>query len=249
MKAIIIAAGLGSRMKKLTEKRPKCSLPINGIPLFEHQLSAFKAMGIDDISVVIGHRPEFFDDYPEIKKYVNEDFRNNNILLSLMTAASELDSDVIVSYSDIIFRQETLRNLTPLQSDFTAVVDLDWRQNYIGRSDHPESQAENVVISKNQISSIGKHVDPQKSDGEFIGVFALSQQGCLIWKETFAELESHFSGRPFKQALRFEEAYLTDMIQEIIDRGFRVEPHLIRGGWMELDTEQDYRAAGLKFSG
>lgn len=247
MKAIIVAAGLGSRMKSLTEGRPKCSLPINGLSIFDRQLRAFRAAGIEDISVVVGHSASFFGAYPDVKKYVNEDYRENNILMSLMSASAELESDVIVCYSDIIFGENLPRELLPLKADFTAVTDLDWRENYVGRSDHPESQAENVVVFDGMVRAIGKHLNADQSTGEFIGMFALSQDGCEIWKRTFKEVQVEFDRGPFHQAMTFKNAYLTDMIQELVDRGFPIKSHSIRGGWMEIDTAQDYAAAGQKF--
>ena len=62
MKAIVVAAGLGSRMKELTKERPKSALPINGVSIFDHQLEALRAIGITDISVVAGHSDSFFAD-------------------------------------------------------------------------------------------------------------------------------------------------------------------------------------------
>ena len=247
MKAIVVAAGLGSRMKELTTERPKSSLPINGVSIFDHQLDALRAIGITDISVVVGHSADFFDQYPDVKKYLNPHYMQNNVLLSLMAASSEMDSDLVVCYSDIIYRQDTLQNLLPLQAQFTAVADIDWRESYVGRSDHPESQAENVVITNGLIETIGKHVEADESSAEFIGIFALSEEGCAIWKDVFDDVRSRFSGRPFQQAATLDNAYLTDMIQELIDRGFPVTAHLIKGGWMEIDTEQDYRSAQQAF--
>ena len=247
MKAIIVAAGLGSRMQELTEARPKCSLPINDQPIFDHQLDALRAIGIYDISVVVGHSADFFDNYPEVKKYSNPHYKQNNVLLSLMAAGSEMDSDMVVCYSDIIYREDVLRNLFPLQAHFTAVADVDWRETYVGRSDHPVSQAENVVITNGLIETIGKHVEADESSAEFIGIFALSKEGCAIWKDVFDDVRSRFSEHPFQQAATLNNAYLTDMIQELIDRGFPVTTHLIKGGWMEIDTEQDYRSAQHAF--
>lgn len=243
MKAIIVAAGLGSRMKRLTAKRPKSSLEIGGISIFEHQLAALRSIGISDISVVVGHAASFFDDFADVKKYVNENYKENNILSSLMCASAELDSDVVVCYSDILFRADALQDLLPMEHDFVAVSDVDWQQNYVGRTDHPQSQAENVKISEGKILAIGKHLGTAESDAEFIGVFAMSSAGCAIFKSTFTDVQQKFSGRPFQQSESFERAYLADMIQELIDRGFEVGTRMIRGGWKEIDTEQDYLSA------
>lgn len=230
-------------MKGLTAGRPKSSLEIGGISIFEHQLGALRSIGISDISVVVGHAASFFDGFTDVKKYVNENYKQNNILSSLMCAGAELDSDVVVCYSDILFRADALRELLPMERDFIAVSDVDWEENYVGRTDHPQSQAENVMVSSGKILAIGKHLGTAESDAEFIGVFAMSSAGCAIFKSTFSDAQQKFSGRAFQQSRSFERAYLTDMIQELIDRGFEVGARMIRGGWKEIDTEQDYLSA------
>ncbi len=249
MKAIIVAAGLGSRLGGLASNRPKCSLPVGGLSIFERQLRALRASGITDISAVTGHKKEFFFDYPEIKTYFNADYQNNNILLSLMCARPELNSDVIVCYSDIIYRKAVVGDLLPLTSDFTVVADLKWRESYVGRTSHPESQAEKIITSHLAVAAIGKHLKPEESSAEFIGMFAMSREGCEAWKTVFDEVQLTRARGPFQQARAFRKAYVSDMIQELVDRKFFIKAHLISGGWMEIDTEEDYAAAQKKCLG
>lgn len=243
MKAIIVAAGLGSRMMRHTVGRPKSSLEIGGSSIFEHQLTALRSIGISDISVVVGHAASFFDGFREVKRYSNQNYKDNNILASLMCARAELDSDVVVCYSDILFGAETLRDLVTTDHDFVAVSDVDWLPNYVGRTDHPLSQAEKVRLSGDKVVAIGKHLSATESDAEFIGVFAMSSSGSAILKSTFDAAHEKYAGRPFQQSQSLEKAYLTDMIQELIDRGSEVVASKIHGGWREIDTEQDYLSA------
>jgi len=56
MKAIILAAGRGSRMKKLTSNQPKCLTNLNGKPILDWQLEAFKKSGITEVAIVTGYR-------------------------------------------------------------------------------------------------------------------------------------------------------------------------------------------------
>ena len=58
MKAIILAAGRGSRMKSLTKNTPKCLLKIKGRPLIEWQINALKGSQIDQIAVTTGYLKE-----------------------------------------------------------------------------------------------------------------------------------------------------------------------------------------------
>ncbi len=243
MKAIILAAGLGSRLGHLTTDRPKSLLEIRGRSLIDRQLDTFQSLGIDDITVVTGHHAKKLH-LPGVRTRHNADYRNNNVLLSLMYAEAELTDDVIISYSDIVYRREHVEQLLAASGDILAVCDVDWRDAYVGRIDHPIAQAEKVVIEGGVVRRIGKHLEADEADGEFIGLLRLSREGALTLRTVFAEVLRIHSGSPFQAAQRFEIAYLTDMLQELIDRGHEVRPVLIHGGWREIDTIEDFRKAG-----
>ena len=102
MKAIIIAAGIGIRLNPLTNDKPKCMLEIKGKTILQHQLDVFHANGITDLSLIKGYKKEVIN-YSGLKYYINDNYRNNNILNSLFYAEKEMDEEFIASYSDIIF--------------------------------------------------------------------------------------------------------------------------------------------------
>ena len=243
MKAIIVAAGRGSRMRHLTRDRPKTTLRIGGRSLIDRQLDTFRAQGVDDITIVTGYRAEMLE-LPGIQTRHNHEWAGNNILHSLMYAQDVLDDDVIVSYSDIVYEPSVVERLLAAEGDFLAVCDAAWRDAYVGRRDHPLDQAEKVVIENDRICRIGKHLGADEADGEFIGLLRLSRAAAGLVRSTFAELAGSHAGEPFQAAQRFEVAYLTDMLQELIDRGHEVRPVIIEGGWREIDTIEDFRNAG-----
>ena len=90
MKAIILAAGPGSRLRPLTNSLPKCMLPIKGKPILQNILDLFRANGVADITVVTGHQGDKITD-PNISRVVNRDYLNNNILHSMMCARAKLE--------------------------------------------------------------------------------------------------------------------------------------------------------------
>ena len=248
MKAIILAAGLGSRLRHLTLDRPKAMLEIDGRSLMDRQLDTFRSLGIDDITVVTGHRADRFE-LDGVKTRHNDDYPNNNILLSLMYARDQLVDDVIVSYSDIVYERSIVEALLEAVGDIVAVCDADWEDSYVGRTEHPVEQAENVVIADGLVRRIGKHLAADEADGEFIGLLRLSRAGADALRDTFDDVAPGHAGRPFQSAQRFEISYLTDMLQELIDRGHDVRPLMIHGGWREIDTIEDFRNAGGDVSG
>ena len=127
------------------------------------------------------------------------------------------------------------------QGDIGIGIDLNWEKNYVNRKEHPKSEADNVLIENNQILKIKKNIikkDPKHSLGEFIGLMKLSGKGTKIFVEKFNQLMKSHEGK-FHDASSLQEAYLTDMIQELIDSGFLVEPVIINGNWYEIDTLED----------
>jgi len=81
-KAIVIAAGLGSRLKGYTEALPKCMLKFGDKTLLERQLDVYRECGIDNISVVRGYEKEKIN-FDDLRYFENPDYRNNNVLCSL----------------------------------------------------------------------------------------------------------------------------------------------------------------------
>ena len=147
-KAIIIAAGLGSRLKGYTESLPKCMLKFGDKTLLERQLDAYRDCGINNISVVRGYKKEKIN-IEGLRYFENPDYENNNILNSLFYAEEELNGNVIAAYSDILFEPAVVKRLLESEADISIVVDIDWRGYYVGRKDHPIEEAENVIFNAN----------------------------------------------------------------------------------------------------
>ncbi len=249
MKAIVIAAGLGSRLKELTHDRPKSKVVVAGKPLIEHQLEAFRQAGITDVSIVTGYLGEQLEGYPGVKTYRNDRFRENNILYSLMYAREELNDDVVVCYSDIIYRKALIRELVNAPAaDFTLVVDRDWQKAYVGRTQHPTDQAEKVRIEDGLVTRLGKVLHDSDASAEFIGVMRLSKKGAATFARLFDEISVDRKGKPFQAAAVVEKSYVTDLLQELADRGQALHTLPIQGGWREIDTYEDFLAADKEFT-
>ena len=244
MKAIIIAAGMGMRLNPLTNEKPKCLLEIKGKTILQHQLDAFHANGITDISVIKGYKKEVIN-YSGLKYYINDNYRNNNIMNSLFYAEKEMDDKFIASYSDIIFREDVVRKLMENGGDISIVVDTDWKGYYGGRTEHPIEEAENVIFDADKnVVEIGKIVNNEEDvSGEFIGMMKCTERGAKIFKEFFHKAKNEFFEKPFVRAKTFDVAYLTDFIQYIVNNGINVKCVTIERGWIDIDTVQDFKRA------
>ena len=216
-KALIIAAGLGSRLKKHTQNLPKCMLDFGGKTLLQRQLEAYKNSGIEDISLIRGYKKEKIK-YKGIKYFENTDFRNNNILNSIFYAEKVINGNIIISYSDILFDSSVVQRTLDSNHDISVVVDIDWRGYYVGRKDHPISEAENVIFnSNNEVSKIGKiNKGNEEVHGEFIGMIKLSDYGTKIFKEHFHRLKKIYWNKPFQRAKTFQNAYLQILFKNLL---------------------------------
>ena len=248
VKSIIIAAGLGSRLKGYTEALPKCMLMFGEKTLLERQLEVYKDCGIKDISVVRGFKKEKIN-YKGLNYYDNTDYHNNNILNSLFYAEEAITGNVVISYSDILFDTSVVSRLLESNADISIVVDIDWRGYYVDRKDHPVEEAEKVIFdANNEVLKIGKVITTKQDVyGEFIGMLKLSPRGSEIIKLHFNRAKKIFWDKPFQRSQTFQKAYITDLIQDMVDMGVSIHCVIIERGWKEIDTVEDYEKALVEF--
>jgi len=245
---IVIAAGTSSRMGALTHDKPKCMLPIGGRPLLEYTIDALRSIGCADIVVIVGYRAEAIN-IPGVTYVLNDDYRDNNILHSLMKAREFLAGPVVISYSDIWTEPCIFETMAATPGDIVVAVDQDWRPYYQGRTQHPVTEAEKVHYDHTgSVVRIGKHLsDVGDGCGEFIGLWRMSGNGTVMFKDHFLRLERRMDPEaPFQASKKWRLSYITDMFQELVDQGRPVNCALFERSWAELDTIEDYdRLPGL----
>ena len=244
MKAIVIAAGEGSRMGKLTQNIPKPLVMVNGKSIIERQLSILKQNKILDVIIVTGSYNEKFNFKNVV--YVNDlDHKKHDTLGSLMTARDYMNDEIIITYADQIFDEKIMESVINFKGDIGIAVDLDWEKNYVNRDQHPKSEAENVLINGNEILELRKNISECKENekiGECLGLMKFSRKASKVFLDKYSELEISHQGK-FHNAPSLEKALISDMIQELIDSEINVEPIYVSGKWCEIDTPQDLEIA------
>jgi choline kinase len=252
-KAIIIAAGRGRRLMPYTDEMPKCLVPVDHRTILGIQLDGFRAHGVEEIVIIRGYLGEVLERRraelgPGVRFVDNRDWEHNNILESLFCAEQEIDGPVLLTYSDIIFTEEVVARLMASGGDVSLVIDRAFREVYEGRTEHPLEEGEvSDLDERGLVRRVGKRALPARDAfGEFIGLAKLSAEGAGWMRAAWRELCERYRGReeqPFQRAPSFRAAYLTDMLQHLIEAGRPVEPVAIDGCWREIDTVQDLERA------
>jgi choline kinase len=129
VKAIILAAGEGSRLRPYTLDRPKCLVEIAGRSLLDRQLDVLELENISPVILIGGYRGEMLR-REGIELRINPLYAETNMVWTLFCAEADLNSDVIVSYGDIVYSREVLRTLLSSQADIAVTIDLDWEHYY-----------------------------------------------------------------------------------------------------------------------
>ncbi len=247
MKPIIIGAGRGRRLGELTDEIPKTLVPIVGKPMLEHILAAYEASSFrrEEMVFICGYKAEVIQArYPEFHYVVNDDWPNNNILRSLLYAREHLEAGFVSSYSDIVYRPESIRRAVDSPHDITLVCDRDWRRRYVDRSDHPETDAEKLRAEGERVVELSRGIDSNEATGEFIGVMKMTARGAAQFLSAYdACRASYADADEFCEGRTFQKAYLIDLLKRMIADGVEVHAAFIDGGYMEIDTTQDAACA------
>ena len=237
-KAIILAAGSGKRLKKYTKKKPKCLVKIDGKTILSRQIKILERNNIKNITIVGGYLSSFLKRF-KINLLINKDYRKTNMVWSLFRAKKELNNDVIISYGDIVYHENILKKLMKSDSDIAVAIDSNYKKYWKKRFKNPLRDLETLKIKENKISKIGKKTKSYKDiDGQYIGLIKLSKLGSRYFLNTFNKIKLE---NKYIQGKRIEDCYLTDFLQEIIDRGQIVRPIKFREDWIEVDTINDLK--------
>lgn len=220
--------------------------------MLQRALGTFSELGLARSVVIGGYKADRLELPDQSSLVMNHDYESNNILHSLAHARKQMKGaeTVLISYSDIIFRKSVVEELMAVQdADISIVVDQQWAQRYKGRELHPLSEAEAARFgSRRELLQVGKDVLTESHDaniwGEFIGMLKMSAKGQKQFWGVFDDLNSSLSSEsPFQGTAQWRRAYITDIMQEMVERGIEINCSLIQGGWLEIDTTEDYETA------
>ena len=252
-RAILIAAGRGKRLGNHTDEIPKSMVQVGAHPILGWVWKAFAAAGVEELVVIRGYRGDVLERFvrglvPKASFVDNTEWQTNNILLSLAYARPYLDQPCLLSYSDIIFTPAVARAAVESPAEIGLVIDREFRTIYEGRTEHPLEEGEvSDLMPDGSVARVGKRALPAaEALGEYIGLTKLGARGVAVVANTLDQLAQKYAGRetePFQRAASYRNAYLTDLWQQLVDTGIRIDPIVIDGQWREIDTAQDLERA------
>lgn len=227
-----------------TADAPKCYAEVAGRRLLDWALDAFRANGLDDFCFIGGYQiGKVQADYPPFTFRHNVDWENNNILASLLCAEDLMDEPFLCCYSDILFTPEIVEKLIRSDSDLRLGVDTEWLTRYEHRTDHPPDDAEKVIVNNGRVERVHREIPQDAAYGEYIGVAGFSQAGADRLRRAYHRVREEYTGRPWREAKVFEKAYLILLFQQMIEAGEHFAHADTPGGYIEVDTQQDFEYA------
>lgn len=236
MKAIILAAGRGSRMQGLTDDKPKGLVEFRGKPLLDWQLTSLQAAGIDEIAIITGYQRELFANR-RLVEFHNSRWSETNMVSSLVCASEWLSSEpCIVSYSDIFFEPGAVTALMDVSTDLALTYDKNWRALWERRFGNPLLDAETFRVDNDTgtLVEIGnKPKTVEEIEGQYMGLLRFTPVG---WDEV-VRIRATLSSNDRDQM------HMTATLQRVIEEGrVSVTATPYRGRWGEVDSESDLLA-------
>lgn len=233
--AIILAAGVGSRIRPLTDNCPKSLLTVDGKTILEMMITNIRECGIDDIVVVLGYlegqiRDFVASTFPDLSVtfIVNELYAETNTGYSLMLAAEAVEGRGFVKFdADVVFDKAILNRL--IDSDYETCLCVDTNIQL-------DAEEIKVAIGEgNRVTHASKTLDPRNAIGESIGIEKISQSTAA---SLFNELRKMMEDQGNHQAY-YEAAY-----EHLIEQSEPFYALDITGlKWIEIDTIEDFNEA------
>ena len=242
LNVVILAAGRGLRLNKLTQYKPKTLVKLNGKSIFDHLLDNFKYFELKKITSVLGYKKNFFRKY-KINKIINKDWKKTNMVYSLFKAKNILEkSDSIICYSDIIFDKKIIKLLLKnTKQDISLPYNANWKKSWKDRYSKPLEDLETFKINKNNIlMEIG--CKPKKYsdiDGQYMGIFKIKKKAA---KKMYTFYKS------IRRNIRIKLS-MTEFLNLLVNKKIlKISVLKSKFEWHEIDTLKDFKVTKKKIT-
>lgn len=229
-RAVILAAGEGSRLRPLTNERPKCLIEVGGESVLSRAVRTLHSTGISDICVVTGRLTEPIESlgYHVLR---NPHYLSDNVLGSFSAAAAVWKEGAICAYADILFQAQLILDLLRDPGAVSVAIDPNWRQRFEDHWDDAERTelvwAKHGVVQK--VRPGGMDLDPT---GEFIGLIKISPAAGPLLERLLTQLL-------LQDARQLRTSAMPFLLTCLIEAGWAVRAVECDSAWHEFDTPAD----------
>lgn len=230
MKAILLAAGRGSRLGSLTDEKPKALVELNGVPLVERAVDTLRAGGATQIGIVGGYKSHMLARYAD-RLFINSRWDSTGIFQSLSCASEWLEAQpCLVSYGDIFYSEQLVRDLVASGDDVNLAFDTNavalWRQRF----ENPLDDMERFSIAGGKIVEIGgRATTVDEIQGQYMGLFKLTPRSWRQLEGIRADLAEP----------RRSNVDMTSLFSAMIKSGLKVTGTPTGAPWGEIDCPSD----------
>ena len=241
MSCLILAAGMGSRLGYLTSDKPKALIELFGKSLIKHQIETLNSLEINQIGIATGYcaieiqklgYPTFFNPY----------YTSTNMVYSLFSSVDffeNSDTDLLISYGDIIYQKNNLRAVINCKEDITIMVDNKWIDLWSVRNENPINDAETLKLdNEGFILELGKKPkDIYEIEGQYTGLIFIKRNKISEMIDFYKKMSkiSNYDGKSFNQM------FMTTFLQSLINFGWKINATKVNNGWLEIDTLEDIK--------
>jgi L-glutamine-phosphate cytidylyltransferase len=228
MKAVILAAGQGTRIRSVHGERPKCLIEVDDSTILDHQLEALSKVAVDEVAIVVGYQKEQIINHVRPQSHPNQRiaFIENpayalcNNIYSLWLALDWVHGDnFIVLNADVVFDAEVLVTATRPYAPISMIVDPLWRDETM-----------KVIIDGDRVIEMSKKISREEFNGTYIGITVFSKS---IQKQFFSKMDKLIG------AGRVNE-FFNVAVQELANEGVHVGFTSTEGSaWAEIDDPID----------
>lgn len=232
MQLIVLAAGRGSRLPKKFRKKPKCLTLINKKSIIDHNLNFYKKF--KSKCIVTGYKNNHLKNFCKKNNFseiYNDKYKTTNMVHSLFLASKFIKTDVIICYGDIVFDPKIYK-LLKYKSNLIP-VNRNWFKNWKKRMTLKNiwKDAENIIIEKNYLKSIGGTIKEQIPNYQYMGIFKISKKRFDILHSLYKKIND-------------KKIDMTSFLDRALaKKKIRLKIIRYKNYWYEIDTGNDLKVA------
>ena len=229
MKALILAAGLGTRLKPITDDRPKCLVSVNGKTIIKKQIENLYENGITDITIISGYKAEIleemiYSEFPRINIINSVDYQNTNNMYSSYLAKDIMkNEEFLMMNADVFFDSSIIKALLEFQHPNAIVTDIG----------EYNDESMKVIEKNNRLIKISKQILKEEALGNSIDVYKFSKDAGILYFDTCKE---YIEGK--HEMKLWSEVALNDILDKIEFKACALD-----GRWVEIDNHEDLALA------